>query len=579
MNIPSTVLSQLHDRTATPAAATRDGSPENPANDLDGADWTGGWGEGFFRTDSGAKVNHRTALKYAPFWRALNLVSGKVATIPFITYSNDADDVRSRAKKHPAYRLLRRRANSEMSARTFRQTLQAHAMSRGNGYAYIYRHEGSYEPEELIPLNPDLTYPKRVDGELVYITTVGGSPRVLNPENVLHIKGLGFDGLQGYDVVSVGRNSLEGGIAAGKYGNRFFDNNAAPSVVIESAKALTLEAINKLRQSWTKNFGGLDRSHKPAVLEDGMKVKPFSFNAKESQLLELRLFEILPTSNLTGVPPHKLGHPGRTAYASLEQENQAFLDDGMDYWFCTWEDECNLKLTTEEEQAEESIFCEFVRGALVRADIKSRFDAYKTASGGAPFMLRNEIRKLENLPPVEGGDKMIDPLNMTSAATKKGEAKQRRKIAHLRRALCEQKRRIAARDTHVMTNREALRRLLVDIAGRMVKRLGVHARKAAKDAKTFTKSIEALDAEHRSVIVEALDPAVGLAITGRKRTGAASRLADRMFANLKRDMLEAAGRAKADTLASEVDAAMVAAESQWPTAIAAAVLRKQELPL
>jgi HK97 family phage portal protein len=145
-----------------------------------------------------------------------------------------------------------------------------------------------------------------------------------------------------------------------------------------------------------------------------LKASRLAFSAEDQQLIETRQFTVRDVANFIGVPPHKLGDTGRTAYASLEQENQSYLDDALDYWLCVWEAQCWDKLLTEEEKAADSHVVEFLRLALMRADMATRANYYRTALGGRGWMTPNEVRGRENLNPSDSADadEILTPLNM-----------------------------------------------------------------------------------------------------------------------------------------------------------------------
>ncbi len=387
-------------------------TPENPRFSLnDPAAWdlfTGGEA-----AHSGTKVSPENALTYSPYWRGINLISRDVAKLPLFIYKRNGEG-KDRDTAHPAYRLLRYKPNSEMTAFVFRQTLMAHALNWGNGLAYIYRTGGGI-PLEIIPLLPDCSYAVRENGKLWYVTDIRGEMRKLNPADIFHIKGLSFDGLTGYALWQKAKHSLGLGMGAEEFGSRYFSNGAEPSVVIEHPGKLSDKAAKNLRDSWNSMHQGLTKAHKAAILEEGMKLNAFGSNARNSQLLETRQFQIRDVANWLGVPPHKLGDTTRTAFASLEQENQSYLDDALDPWLVNWEEECREKLLTEKEKVEDTHVIEFVRNALVRADLTARANYYRTALGGRPWMTQNEVRGRENLNPMEGGDTILEPLNMGDA--------------------------------------------------------------------------------------------------------------------------------------------------------------------
>lgn len=336
---------------------------------------------GATKSNSGVRVSAESALCYSAWWRGIWLVSNSVAKLPLYVYKRSGED-KAVDDQHAAYRLLRHRSNDELvSANTLKETIQSHAMSYGNGYAWI-RRDGSARPLELIILNPFDVVPYRENGRLWYAIKVGMEWKRESPANVLHIKGLSPDGLVGYSVYVKARDSLGEGMAAQQYGSRFFRNSARPSVVIEVPTTMTEPAQREFLRQWENMFGSVEQSHRTAILTSGAKVHPFSVNPEQSQLYELRKLNLVDIANFIGVPVHKIGGEGRTAYASLEQENQSYLDDCLDPWLVKWECECREKLLTEQEKERDTHFVEFLRQAMVRADIAARYAAYQIGVRG-----------------------------------------------------------------------------------------------------------------------------------------------------------------------------------------------------
>ena len=318
------------------------------------------------RASSGVKVTAMKALGLSAVWRGVNLIAGDVGRHYFGVYKYLPGGATAKEpdRFHPASRLMRR-PNDYMTPFTFRQTLQAHAMLHGNGYAYILRSELDGAPLELLPLDPARTWPVRVNGQLWYVTQsaepiegkrrgVGNMVKIA-ASDMLHIKGLGFDGLIGYPVLKVLREVIGGAVAARDYGARYFKNDASPGVVIQVPPNMTDKAVANLRESWTKLHEGFRNAHRPAILRDGCTLASFQkATARDAQLLESREFDTREIANVIGVPPHKVGDPSRTAYNSLESENAGYREDTLSRWFCSWEQECESKLLTESEKAAET---------------------------------------------------------------------------------------------------------------------------------------------------------------------------------------------------------------------------------
>jgi len=452
------------------------------------------------KSAAGVKVNRKTALKHSAVYRGVNLIATSVAKLALNVWDRKTREI---DREHPAHALLRRRSNPEMTAFVLKQTLIGHAILQGNGYAYILR-RGDGTPLELRLLMPDRTFAVRENGQLRYVTTLGGTleaggePRKLDPGDVIHIRGLGWDGLSGYSVVNLGADELGLAIGGVKYGAKYFKNAVSPSLVLTFPQQLSDKAYARLVANWEKMKAGLENAHKPTILEEGGSLNPFAIDPAKAQLIESRKFDLVAIANLLGLPVHKVGGEGRTAYGSLEQENQSFLDESLDGWLCNIETEAEEKLLTEEEKAEESKSIEFNRQALVKANITQRYAAYRTALGGAPFMAPNEARARENMPPVEGGDEIPKPLNLGQGGINNDPKKKPTDDPDVDPADDE------SEDDSQRALRSAHRQLLQDAVRRMCRRLGTHL--AKRDAAAAKAWLATCDAEHGDVVREALGP-------------------------------------------------------------------------
>lgn len=386
-------------------------TPENPKFSLQDPD---AWDALFsgLESTSGIRINREKALTYSPWWRGINLLSADVGKLPLHVFRRVGAG-KEKAIDHASYFLLRRKPNEFQTAFQFRRQLTAHALSTGNGYGYVFRN-GDGTAREILPLSPDVTFPVREDGRLLYLTEVDEQQRKLFPEDVVHVRGLGFDGLTGYSAIEKAKESLGLGLGARKHATVYFKNAARPAVVIETPNRVDEKTITNLRTSWEQLYTGLDNAHRTAVLQQGMQAKPLSFSAKDSQFLETRQFELREVANWIGVPSHKVGDTTRTSFASLEQENRSYLSESLDVWLVTWEEECWDKLLSEEEKREDTHFVEFLRQASIQTDTKTEAEVFRIALGGQPYMTVNEVRSKLNMNPVDGGDDLQQPLNMAN---------------------------------------------------------------------------------------------------------------------------------------------------------------------
>lgn len=478
--------------TARPTARRSLENPSTPLSDPD--DWLYE-ALGAHRSTSGVRVSHRLALTIDWIWKGVNLIGNYMGKTPCVVYRRDGNG-KERATEHPAYRLLRYRPGPSYGAFQFRRVAMSHILLRGYHCAYVMRSLDG-RPLELLLLTPDAAYPIRANGEPWLVVEIGSETRRLPWRDVVYVPGLGYDGLVGYDVVSKMTETLGAEIAEREYGTRFFANSAEPRVVFEFPGKLTQDQRDAFRRSWDAMHAGLDNFHRTAVLEMGMKPHVLSIDAEKAQLIESRKLGPRRGANFFCLPPHKLGDDTRTAYASLEQENQSVLDDCMDPWFVAHEEEYREKLLTEAEKAADSHVVEFMREALVRADLAAQGDFYAKSLAGMPWMTRNEVRNKLNLNPMPGGDDLVAPINMQAAAN-------------------------ASEDAHVAEDlSRALDRVLEDAKARVRRRLCVHVRKAAKTRSEFTGCLDALASEHAGAARDILGPVVDAVALARKQSGPA----------------------------------------------------------
>lgn len=370
-------------------------------------------GYGAAQSAAGVSVNTQSALGYSPFWRGVNLIAKDVGKLPLHMDKRDGKGW-THAVDHPGYNLLRHKPNEYMTAMVFRQTLQGQALTVGNGYAYINRN-GAAEPVELILLDPNRVTPVRANGVLWYVYEFStNEKRKLPYYDIIHIKGFSYDGLVGYNVVFKSKEMLGLAMARESYAANYFKNNARPSLVLTTPQTLKPETAKNIRDSWERIHSGIQNSHRTAVLEQGLEAKEISINARDSQLCEQEEFSFVHVANLLGIPPHKLGAKGYNAYASLEQQNQAYLDEGLDPWLITHEEEYRDKLLTEDEKRKDSHRVRFNRKELLRADLAARGAFYvQMMQWGvySPDMVLDG--EGENHQPGGIGDVFYRPLNMS----------------------------------------------------------------------------------------------------------------------------------------------------------------------
>ena len=387
-------------------------------------DRTAGSSYSFFLggTASGKYVTERSAMQMTAVYCCVRILSEAVASLPLQFYRYTDDGGKEKAVDHPLYFLLHDEPNPEMTSFIFRETLMTHLLLWGNAYSQIIRN-GKGEVVALYPLMPDRMKVDRDEhGRLYYEYTVYDSDDVdgrkgtdkvgrtvrLQPHDVLHIPGLGFDGLVGYSPIAMAKNAIGLAIATEEYGSKFFANGAAPSGVLEHPG--TIKDPSKVRESWQATFGGSGNSNKIAVLEEGMKYTPISISPEQAQFLETRKFQIDEIARIFRVPPHMIGDLEKSSFNNIEQQSLEFVKYT---WVSRWEQAMVRALLTPDEK--KKYFFKFNVDGLLRGDYQSRMNGYATARQNG-WMSANDIRELENLdriPAEQGGDLYLINGNMT----------------------------------------------------------------------------------------------------------------------------------------------------------------------
>ena len=385
------------------------------------ADRTAGSSYSFFlgSSSAGKYVTERSAMQMTAVYCCVRILSEAVASLPLQFYRYTDEGGKEKAVDHPLYFLLHDEPNLEMTSFIFRETLMGHLLIWGNAFAQIIRN-GKGEIIALYPLMPDrMKVDRDNNGRLYYEYTVYDSDDVddkagrivrLQPHDVLHIPGLGFDGLVGYSPIAMAKNAIGLAIATEEYGSKFFANGAAPSGVLEHPG--TIKDPSRVRESWQATFGGSGNANKIAVLEEGMKYTPISISPEQAQFLETRKFQIDEIARIFRVPPHMIGDLEKSSFNNIEQQSLEFVKYTLDPWVSRWEQAMVRSLLTPAEK--KKYFFKFNVDGLLRGDYQSRMNGYATARQNG-WMSANDIRELENLdriPEEEGGDAYLVNGNM-----------------------------------------------------------------------------------------------------------------------------------------------------------------------
>lgn len=389
-------------------------SRDKPQNRTPGSGYTFYMGG----STAGKTVTERSAMQMTAVYSCVRILAEAVAGLPLHLYKYTKDGGKEKAIDHPLYLLLHDEPNPEMSSFVFRETLMTHLLLWGNAYAQIIRN-GKNEVIALYPLMPNkMTVDRDENGQLYYsylrssedAPTMKGSTVILKPKDVLHIPGLGFDGLVGYSPIAMAKNAIGMAIACEEYGAKFFANGAAPGGVLEHPG--TIKDPTRVRESWQSTFGGSGNANKIAVLEEGMKYTPIGISPEQAQFLETRKFQINEIARIFRVPPHMVGDLEKSSFSNIEQQSLEFVKYTLDPWVIRWEQSLMRALLSTDEKNQ--YFVKFNLEGLLRGDYQSRMNGYAIARQNG-WMSANDIRELENLdliPAEEGGDLYLINGNM-----------------------------------------------------------------------------------------------------------------------------------------------------------------------
>lgn len=381
---------------------------------------------------SGKVVTERSAMQMTAVYSCVRILAEAVAGLPLHFYEYLDDGSKKKATSSPLYYLLHDEPNPDMTSFIFRETLMTHLLLWGNAYCQIIRN-GKGEVVALYPLMPNkMTVQRDDDGVIYYIYSKSveeGKPKdagyvYLRKEDVLHIPGLGFDGLVGYSPIAMAKNAIGLAIATEEFGSKFFANGAAPSGVLEHPG--TIKDPKKVREAWMSQFGGSSNSGKVAVLEEGMKYTPISIAPEQAQFLETRKFQINEIARIFRVPPHMVGDLEKSSFSNIEQQSLEFVKYTLDPWIIRWEQALNKALLSKEQK--NKYFFKFNVEGLLRGDYQSRMQGYAVGRQNG-WLSANDIRGLEDMDKIsteDGGDLYLIngnmlPLNKAGAYANKNQ--------------------------------------------------------------------------------------------------------------------------------------------------------------
>lgn len=369
---------------------------------------------------SGVEVSEQGALQLTAVYACVRILAETVASLPLILYERFPSGGKRRAVNYPLYSLLHDAPNTEMTSFELRETLMGHLVTWGNAYAEIETDRNG-AVMALWPLRPDRMTVERVGTTLVYtyrLSKVDSQGRIevaLPADRVLHIRGLGFDGIMGYSPIALARQAIGLGLATEKFGSSFFGNGARPGGVLEHPGKLGPAAYKNLRETIEERHGGIEKAMRLMILEEGMKYSQIGIPPEDAQFLETRKFQVNEIARMYRIPPHMVGDLDRATFSNVEQQSIDFVIHTIRPWLVRWEQALSQRLLLARER--ERYFPEFLVEGLLRGDTASRYQAYAIGRQWG-WLSADDIRERENMNPLpdDMGSIYLVPLNMIPAS-------------------------------------------------------------------------------------------------------------------------------------------------------------------
>jgi HK97 family phage portal protein len=367
-------------------------------------------------TQAGVDVNQETALVHPAVFACVKIIAEAIASLPLLVYRRN-DESKERAPDHRLYPLLHDSPNGEQTSCEWREQMVGHLLLWGNAYSWIEL--DSFGAKSLWPLNPARVTPKRdEEGNRVYeYSPQAGSLRVFPARQILHFRAFSTDGITGKSPITLARECIALGLSAQTYGARLFRNGVQFSGALSHPGRISEVAHERLKESLERKYSGPTNAWRPFILEEGMKWENTGMPAKDAQWIDLRKFQTLDIARIYRIPPHMVGDLDRATFSNIEQQSLEFVVYTLMPWLVRIEQRLSLTLMSEKERR--NYYIKFLVDGLLRGDIKSRYDAYAVGRQWG-WLSANDIRRLEDMNPIEDGDNYLTPLNMISADASSG---------------------------------------------------------------------------------------------------------------------------------------------------------------
>jgi HK97 family phage portal protein len=375
-----------------------------------------GWGAAFGGiSSSGKTVNATNALTLSTVWACTRLVAGTISSLPFMVYQEAADGSRKVFKQHPLYALLHDSPNADQTALDFWQFLCVSLELWGDAFARIERGRGG-KIVALTPIRPEVVQVRRVaDGSIRYRYADAGRTIDIGQDEMFHIRGFGGSPLGGLSTLAFGRHSFGLALATDEAAAQVYKNGLRTSGVLTTKDNGTLKPDQRadIYKYVVEPFMG-ENNGKPLVLEAGLGWQSVAISPVDAEMIASRQFSVEDCCRWFGTPPHLVGHTtGNTNLgSSIEQQTLGWLMFGLRERIKRIEQAVMKQLLTAAERLKVTV--EVNLEGLLRADSAARASFYSSMVQNG-IMTRNEVRRLENLPPLDGGDDLTIQSNMVPA--------------------------------------------------------------------------------------------------------------------------------------------------------------------
>ena len=354
------------------------------------------------------QVSPTTALTFSAVWAAMRLLSESISTLPVGVFRRENNGDNIEINSDLSF-LIKYQPNTYQNKITFYEKIMMDMLSDGNSYVQIIRNRNG-RVLELLPLEYADVKTYTLDNKLYYSNENSGE--TIDSENMLHFKLItGSDGITGLSPIEQCKNAIGWGMSVSEYGSTFFKNGGKLSGILESDRQLSEQAIDRLRNSFNKNYGTLSGANQTAVLEEGLKYKSISVTPDQAQFLASRQFSVEEVARIFGLPPHLLRDLSKSSFNNIEMQSQEFVSYSLMPYISKIELEMSLKLFRRNAIGRE--YVKFNVNGLLRGNVKDRADYYKTAITNG-WMTVNEVRQKEDLNRVEDGDSNYIQMNMTT---------------------------------------------------------------------------------------------------------------------------------------------------------------------